>query len=202
MAQNVSIEKKRKQLTSSSTGNQYKFNQQLPKKSKEISSELIAREHFQDIRIINDLDNLSHCCASGGDFGCCLKHFIDEKNNLPDYERAVQYVKDNRIASKDSASHEVRDPMIINIFKSSIKNDTIRGGERIFEMEYRMPSPSNLFGRDNTVKCCRKALQAIYGITEHEWRLASSAFKDVPFGQNVSSLHHKAYKDQTLHNYT
>jgi hypothetical protein len=92
MAQNVSIEKKRKQLTSSSTGNQYKFNQQLPKKSKEISSELIAREHFQDIRIINDLDNLSHYCASGGDFGCCLKHFIDEKNNLPDEQCSMSRI--------------------------------------------------------------------------------------------------------------
>ena len=84
MEKYVSISKKRKNLTSSSTGNRFKFNQQLPKKSKEMSSELTARENFKDIRLINDLDNLS-----GGDFGCCLKQFIDEKNNLSDYERAV-----------------------------------------------------------------------------------------------------------------
>ena len=65
-----------------------------------------------------------------------------------------------------------------------------------------MPSPNNLFGRDNTVKCCRKALWVIYGVTEHEWRLASTTFKEVAFGQNVTSLHHKAYNDKILHNYS
>ena len=202
MAHNDLGEKKRKQLSSNSTGNQHKFNQQIPKKPKEKSNELSVKENLRDIEIVNELDSLSHCCAIGGDLGCCLKHFINEENNLPDYDKALQYVKDNRIISKDRYSHEIRDPMIISIFKSSIKNDTIRGGERVFEMDYRMPSPNNLFGRDNTVKCCRKALWVIYGITEYEWRLASSTFKEVPFGQNVSSLHHKAYNDKTLHNYT
>ena len=93
MAQNAPIEKKRKQLSSSSTGNQFKFNQQLPKKLKEKSMESTARENLRDISIINDLENLSNCCPNGGDLGCCLKHFIDESNNLPDYNRAVQTVK-------------------------------------------------------------------------------------------------------------
>ena len=146
------MEPVQKKLKSNSVGNHYRFNQQLPKKKKDISgSQLTAKENYLEIKLVNQLESLGQCCPIGGEWGCCLKHFIDENTQLPDYDRAVQYVKENRIASKDSASHEVRDLMIINIFKSSIKNDTIRGGERIFEMEYRMPSPSNLFDRDRSI---------------------------------------------------
>ena len=203
MEEKNSLEKKRKKLTSSSIGNKFKFNQQKPKKPKKDNSiELSAREHLRDIGIINDLDSLSHCCPIGGDWGCCLKHFIDKETDLPDYDRALQYVKENRIASKDSCSNEIRDPMIISLFKNSVKNDALRGGERVFEMDYRMPSPTNHFGRDNAVKCCRKAIWKIYGVTEHEWRVASSSLKGVSVGQSLSTLHHKPFTDRTLHDYT
>ena len=202
MADHVSkVETSKRKLSSSSTGNHYKFNQQKPKKPKEWSAEVTAREDYQDIKIINQLDGLSHCCPSGGDWGCCLKHFLLE-TNIPDYERAVQYVRDNRIVSKEGSSHNTRDPMIISTFKNSISKETIRGQERIFEMDYRIPSPENLFGRDNTVKCCKKALWVVYGISEHEWKKTSSLFKECPRGQNVTTLHHKFYKDTTLHEYT
>ena len=203
MADHVSkVETSKRKLSSSSTGNHYKFNQQKPKKPKELSAEVTAREDYQDIKIINQLDGLSHCCPSGGDWGCCLKHFLLETTNIPDYERAVQYVRDNRIVSKEGSSHDTRDPMIISTFKNSISKETIRGQERIFEMDYRIPSPENLFGRDNTVKCCKKALWVVYGISEHEWKKTSSLFKECPRGQNVTTLHHKFYKDTTLHEYT
>ena len=83
MEEKNSLEKKRKKLTSSSIGNKKcKFNQQKPKKPKKDSSiELSAREHLRDIGIINDLDSLSHCCPIGGDWGCCLKHFIDKETD-------------------------------------------------------------------------------------------------------------------------
>ena len=70
-------------------------------------------------------------------------------------------------------------------------------------MDYRMPSPTSLFGRDNAVKCCRKAIWTIYGVSEYEWRVASSRLKEVASGENVLSLHHKSFTDdRTLHDYT
>ena len=202
MSEGISIEKKRKKLTSNSVGNRHKFNQQKQKKPKDNSSELSARENLRDVGIINDLDSLSHCCPIGGDWGCCLKHFIDKDIDIPDYEKALKYVKENRIASKESCSNEIRDPMVISLFKSCIKSDSLRGGERIFEMDYRMPSPTSLFGRDNAVKCCRKAIWTIYGVSEYEWRVASSRLKEVASGENLLSLHHKSFTDRTLHDYT
>jgi len=203
MEENISLAKKRKKLTSNSTGNRHKFNQQKPKKPKDNSSELNAREHMRDTEIINEIDSLSNtCCPNGGEWGCCLKHFIDKETDIPDYEKALKYVKENRIASKESCSHEIRDPMVISLFKSCIKSDSLRGGERIFTMDYRMPSPTGLFGRDNAVPCCRKAIWAIYGVTEHDWRKASSRLKEVESGQNLTSLHHRPFTDKTLHDYT
>ena len=202
MSEGISLEKKRKKLTSNSVGNRHKFNQQKQKKLKDNSSELSARENMRDVGIINDLDSLSRCCPIGGDWGCCLKHFIDKDIDIPDYEKALKYVKENRIASKDSCSNEIRDPMVISLFKSCIKSDSLRGGERIFEMDYRMPSPTSLFGRDNAVKCCRKAIWTIYGVSEYEWRVASSRLKEVASGENLLSLHHKSFTDRTLHDYT
>ncbi len=59
MADHVSkVETSKRKLSSSSTGNHYKFNQQKPKK-KELSAEVTAREDYQDIKIINQLDGLS-----------------------------------------------------------------------------------------------------------------------------------------------
>ena len=186
------VEKAKRKLSSNSTGNKHKFNQQLPKKSKDsLSPKLTASENFADIKIINQLDSLSKCCPNGGEWGCCLRHFIDESIQLPDYTKALQYVKDNRIISKEGATNEIRDPLIISIFKNSIMNDTFRGEERIFEMDYRIPSTSHRFGRDNSVKCCRKALLMVYGISEHEWKKTSAIFKECPIGENVTTLHHK-----------
>ena len=54
MADHVSkVETSKRKLSSSSTGNHYKFNQQKPKKPKELSAEVTAREDYQDIKIIN-----------------------------------------------------------------------------------------------------------------------------------------------------
>ena len=201
---NSNHKEKRRVLSKSSIGNKHKFNQQLPKKSKstlhQISSELIAKEHFKDLKIINQIEDLGHCCPVGADLGCCLKHFVQD-DGIIDYDRAVQYIKNCRVISKEGSSHEVRDPMVISIFKSCIQDDTIRGDERIFKMDYQIPSPLNLLGRDNAVKCCRKAVLVVYGLTDYEWKLTSSLMKSAVNG-NLQSLHHKEYTDATLHDYT
>ena len=49
-----------------------------------------------------------------------------------------------------------------NLFKSSVKNDTIRGGERIFEIE---------IGRDKSVKCC--------GVIEYKLYLEETWMKEL-----------------------
>jgi len=49
MSEGTSLEKKRKNLTSNSVGNRHKFNQQKPKKQKDNSSEISARENMRDI---------------------------------------------------------------------------------------------------------------------------------------------------------
>jgi hypothetical protein len=197
------MEPVQKKLKSNSVGNQYKFNQQLPKKKKEISgSELTAKENLREIQIVNQLDSLYQCCAIGGELGCCLKHFVDENTKLPDYDKALQYVKENRIVSKEASTAETRDPLIISIFKNCISNDTFRGQDRIFEMDYRIPSTTKRFGRDNSIKCCLKTIYAVYGISEHEWKKTSKAFKECAAGENVTTLHHKPYTDKTLHDYS
>ena len=87
MSESISLEKKRK--NSNSVGNRHKFNQQKQKKLKDNSSELSARENMRDVGIINDLDSLSHCCPIGGNWGCCLEHFINKDIDIPDYEKAL-----------------------------------------------------------------------------------------------------------------
>ena len=197
------MEPVQKKLKSNSVGNQYKFNQQLPKKKKEISGiEFSAKENLREIKIVNQMESLYQCCPIGGDWGCCLKHFVDENTKLPDYDRALQYVKENRVVSKEDSTAEIRDPLIISLFKSCISNDTFRGKERIFEIDYRIPSAANRFGRDNSIKCCLKAICAVYGISEYEWKKTSTAFKECAVGENVTTLHHKPYTDKTLHNYS
>ena len=199
---------KKRSLSKSTIGNQHLFNQQLPKKPAKstlarISSELTARENFRELKILNQLEELSHCCPIiGGDHGCCLKHFVnaneDGVSSTIDYDNAVQYVKNCRLVSKEGSLNDIRDPLIISIFKSCIQDDTIRGDERIFIMDYRIPSPRNLLGRDNVVKCCRKAVLAIYGISDYEWKLTSTELKSTLNG-NLQTLHHKPYSDATLH---
>ena len=124
---------------------------------------------------------------------------VDDRNI--DYENAVQYIKNCRVVSKEGSSNEIRDPIIINLFKSCIQNDSIRGDERIFKMDFQIPSPRNLLGRDNVVKCCRQAVLTVYGLTEYEWKQTSSLLKKTVNG-NLQSLHHKPYTDATLHEYT
>ena len=158
-------EEKKRKLSKHSVGNQHKFNQQLPKKSttalNKISSELTLKEDFLDISILNQIESLANCCPIGREQGCCLKHFVDENTGLVDFEKAVSYVKNCRVPSKRCSNHDDRDPIIINIFKSCIQDDSIRGNERIFKMDYQIPSPRNLLGRDNSVKCCRAAILTI-----------------------------------------
>jgi hypothetical protein len=120
MSEGISIEKKRKKLTSNSVGNRHKFNQQKQKKPKDNFSELSARENLRDVGIINDLDSLSHCCLISGDWGCCLKHFIDKDIDIPDFEKALKYVKENRIASKESCSNEIRTPWLSVYLKAVV----------------------------------------------------------------------------------
>jgi len=201
----IDIQKKRTLLSKNSIGNKHLFNQQLPKKKSksalhQFSSEITAREHFKDMTIVNQIEDLSYCCPVGGEHGCCLKHFVDD-NGIINYENAVQYIKNCRVVSKEGSSSEIRDPIIINLFKSCIQDDTVRGEERIFVMDYLIPSPRNLLGRDNVVKCCRKAIFAVYGISEYEWKLTSSLLKKTENG-NLQTLHHKPYSDATLHEYT
>jgi hypothetical protein len=64
---------------------------------------------------------------------------------------AVEYAKNVRLVSIEGSSHDIRDPLIISIFKSCLKDDTFSGDQRIFTMDYRIPSPRNLLGRDNVV---------------------------------------------------
>ena len=117
----------------------------------------MARESFKDLKILNQIEGLAYCCPIGGPHGCCLKHFVVDDRNI-DYENAVQYIKNCRVVSKEGSSNEIRDPIIINLFKSCIQNDSIRGDESIFKMDFQIPSPRNLLGRDNVVKCCRQAV--------------------------------------------
>jgi len=63
---------KKRALSKHSIGNKHIFNQQLTKKPKssstlnKLSSEIIARESFKDLKILNQIEGLAYCCPIGG----------------------------------------------------------------------------------------------------------------------------------------
>ena len=107
----ISDGQKKRSLSKSTIGNQHLFNQQMPKKPAKstlarISSEITARENFKELKILNQIEDLSLCCPVGGQHGCCLKHFVNA-NGAIDYDNAVEYVKNVRLVSIEGSSHDI-----------------------------------------------------------------------------------------------
>ena len=163
--------------------------------------------------------------------GCLLKHFgYQESSSLSsssssssaDYnnqcrenaiEAATEYVKINRAKglSETKTEREKRDPFIQEVFRDCIlstqrkRSSSSEGNTTIkFEMQYTVPSVDNQLGRNNRLEVCVKTLQCVYGISAYEWRICNEQLRKNgdDSGGRLSSLRHKPWEDDYLHNHT
>jgi len=216
---------KRKMTVRNSVGNQHKFAQQLPKEAKRTCSsseedKLARSEHIEDTKIQNAVDKLSFCCPSSLDdgYGCLLKLFRDTSPGSENttsysnydyfecYKRAVTYVKQCRQLGKQDNSQlsekENRDNFLQEVFRECIiDQEKLSNGKEKFSFKFCIPSINNRLGNANRHVVCKQTLLSVYGFTEHDWRICSSALKTTDTGR-VSSLRHKPWTDDVLHDYT
>lgn len=82
-----------------SAGNVFKFPQQINRSSRSKKGKLndgsmdsIKRKYKDDRSIIADIENLSNCCARGGELGCLKRMFTVSETT--DYTNAVKYIRD------------------------------------------------------------------------------------------------------------
>ena len=85
-----------------SAGNVFKFPQQINRSSRSKKSKLndgsidsIKRKYKDDRSIIADVENLSYCCARGGELGCLKRMFTVSETT--DYTKAVKYIRDIQV---------------------------------------------------------------------------------------------------------
>ena len=197
--------------------------------SSDATQSLLDRsDYFVKDKIRRDIINLTNCCANGRDLfgGCLLKHFgyhqesllsssssVDIINQCRDdaVEAATEYVKINRAKglSETKNEREKRDSFIQEVFRDSIlstkqkKSRTDDDGSAIkFDYQYLVPSIDNRLGRNNRLEVCVKSLRCVYGISTHEWRICNEQLRNVDSGGRVSTLRHKTWEDDYLHDYT
>jgi hypothetical protein len=222
---------KRKMTVKNSVGNQHKFSQQIFKESKRSCSssseedKLARSEDIEDTKIQNAVEKLSFCCSSSFDdgFGCLLKLFRDTSSSSSSssssdntshssneyfecYKRAVAYVKQCRQLGKQDnpqlSEKENRDNFLQEVFRQCIVDQEKQSnGKEKFSFKFCIPSVNNRLGNANRHVVCKQTLLSVYGFTEHDWRICSSALKTTDTGR-VSSLRHKPWTDDVLHDYT
>ena len=85
-----------------SAGNVFKFPQQINRSSRSKKGKLndgsidsIKRKYKDDRSIIADVENLSYCCARGGELGCLKRMFTVSETT--DYTKAVKYIRDIQV---------------------------------------------------------------------------------------------------------
>jgi hypothetical protein len=85
-----------------SAGNVFKFPQQINRSSRSKKGKLndgsidsIKRKYKDDRSIIADIENLSFCCARGGELGCLKRMFTVSETT--DYTKAVKYIRDIQV---------------------------------------------------------------------------------------------------------
>lgn len=85
-----------------SAGNVFKFPQQINRSSRSKKGKLndgsidsIKRKYKDDRSIIGDIENLSYCCARGGEQGCIKRMFTVSETT--DYTQAVKYIRDIQV---------------------------------------------------------------------------------------------------------
>ena len=88
-----------------SAGNVFKFPQQINRSSRSKKGKLndgsidsIKRKYKDDRSIITDIENLSYCCARGGELGCIKRMFTVSETT--DYTKAVKYIRDIQVKYK------------------------------------------------------------------------------------------------------
>jgi hypothetical protein len=200
-----------------SVGNQHKFAQQThSKKNKSYAPEegFIQSEFYQDLVIQQDVEKLSSCCPRGTrfGFGCLLSLFRSDKEGFSadtfqeEYsncsQQAVQYVKECRNLGYSDHPHiskrESRDKFLQEVYRECLVDvQEQANGKSKHQMQYCIPALNFKLGRIHKPEVCLPTLLGVYGFTEHDWRLCTSAVKSNPSGR-VSSLRHKVWKDDKL----
>ena len=220
---------KRKITARNSVGNQHKFPQQhRSKESKRAEEERLAKksENSEDLKIQNAVEKLSFCCEdslTNGGFGCLLNLFRDCSSSSSSdhntdssssssneyferYKRAVAYVKQCRQLGKQNNSElsekKNRDSFLQEVFRECVSTQKVQSnGKEKFSFHYCIPSIKNRLGSANKHAVCKQTVLGVYGFSEHDWRICSSALKTSSTGR-VSDLRHKPWTDDVLFDYT
>ena len=174
-------------------------------------------EFYQDVLLEQAVEKLSSCCPKGTrfGFGCLLSLFRpDSKISDSTYEEeymdcskgAVRYVKDCRKLGVSGNPHisqkENRDGFLQEVYRECLVDvQELADGTSKHVMRYCIPAINQKLGRLHKPEVCLLTLLAVYGFTEHEWRICSKAIKSNPTGR-VASLRHKVWKDDRLPEHT
>lgn len=118
---------------------------------------------------------------------------------------ALDYMKQCRkykTGNNTAEGKEDRDSFVQDKFKIVLTDDGFHGTNRVFKYTFSIPQPDlSLLGTNNRIQCCKSTFLAVYGISSHEFRVCAELLKSSSTG-TLPSLHHKAYKDDHLHDYT
>ena len=214
--------KKIKTLGKSSVGNLHKLPQQTKKSSSNscaAPSSFERSDYYSNEQIRRDVSNLSDCCAKGkGLFGgCLLKHFgynedtqssCTSETDLERREKAIsaatEYIRVYREQglTESKTDKAKRDSFIQEIFRGCILSEHLKeNGAKKFDMQYEIPSIDKKLGKRNKIEVCVCTLQCVYGISAYEWRLCNEVLRESDGGR-VSSLRHKPWEDDYLHDVT
>ena len=218
--------KERRVFSKAAAGNQHTFPQQhravlSSRKRKNEEETFASSDLLLDSKIQVMLDKLSSCCSKcSNGFGCLLSLFrppSSTSSSIPTDEsfsmeyidcrnQAVQYIKRCRLYGKVSnpllSDRENRDNFLQEIFRGCIVDEQrLSTGQIKFSMKYCIPSTSDRLGAINRPQVCKDTLLAVYGFTEHDWRICSEAIKSSDTGR-VSSLRHKPWTDDHLPEHT
>ena len=209
---------KAKTVKKNSVGNQHKFPQQNHSKrvkSYDPEDGFIHTEAYKDLVIGQAVEKLSACCSKGTrhGFGCLLSLFRTNKEESTYFDsfheeyldcskKAIQYVKECRklgVADNPLISErENRDKFLQEVYRECLVDVHEMANEKSKHvMRYCIPAINFKLGSIHKHEVCLHTLLAVYGFTEHDWRICSQAIKSNPTGR-VSSLRHKAWKDDRL----
>jgi len=214
--------KKDNNISKKSVGNQFKFAQQSSSKKlkhKDPDERFAQSEIYQDVIIEQAVDKLTSCCPNGTrfGFGCLLSLFrttgktseevcFSADSYMEDYmdcfRRAVTYVKDCRkLGVSDNpqiSKKENRDGLLQEVYRECLVDvKVLSDGSTKHLMRYCIPAINQKLGRIHKPEVCLPTLLGVYGFTEYEWRICTSAIKSNPTGR-VASLRHKVWKDDKL----
>jgi hypothetical protein len=192
----MSNEGKIKRTYSTSLGNKNLLSQQ--KKQCVIAGKPIvcnkAAPVVSDVDVIDDVFELSNCCAFGGRHNCIRKHFMQadkDGRTAVDSNAAVEFVKECRKRLLYKNEEKKRD-YVRELFRSCISEEVLcsNGGKK-FVMDYRIQD----------VSLCKKGFACCLGISVKHLERASYNCKEYELGRiNMKKV--RKWTDATIQPFT